>query len=152
MYTYQSFLILNAGPGLVCDGTSFSDLFDCCTEEYQCGLYQGACATDSQCKGNLKCGSENCELTSNETCYAGHCQKFNCCYNGMSIRKKIIVDLSITISHFFCLEQRSLSCNVPNLDDSTVKECEQADSPCMIKKIGKTILSLFIKILCMEWG
>jgi hypothetical protein len=64
--------------------------------------------------------------------------------------KKIIVDLSITISHFFCLEQRSLSCNVPNLDDSTVKECEQADSPCMIKKIGKTILSLFIKILCME--
>jgi hypothetical protein len=32
---------------------------------------------------------------------------------------------------------------VPNLDELTVKECEQADSPCMIKKIGKSILSLF---------
>ena len=49
----------------------------------------------------------------------------------------------------FCLEQQSLSCNVPNLDD--VEDCEQADSPCMIKKIGKTILSLFTRV-CMEWG
>ena len=95
------FLLLNAGPGLVCNGTNFSDLFDCCTEEYQCELYQGACATDSQCKGNLKCGINNCELTSNETSYAGHWQKFNCCYNGMSIRKKTIVDLSIITLLFF---------------------------------------------------
>ena len=37
---------------------------------------------------------------------------------------------------FFCLEQKSLSCHVANLDDSTVEECEQADSPCMFKQIG----------------
>ena len=35
---------------------------------------------------------------------------------------------------------------MPNLDELTVKECEQADSPCMIKNIGKTILSLFTPI------
>ena len=80
-------IIINAGPGLVCNGTNFSDLNECCTEEYQCGLYQGNCATDSQCKGNLKCGIKNCKLTSNETSYAGNWQKFNCCYNGMSIGK-----------------------------------------------------------------
>ena len=66
-------------------------------------------------------------------------------------QEKTIVDLSITILlFFFCLEQRSLSCRVPNLDELTVKKCEEADSPCMVKKIGKTILSLFTRVLCME--
>ena len=90
LYTCSTnhFLIINTGPGLACNGTNFSDLFDCCTEEHQCGLYQGDCTTDSQCKGNLKCGIKNCKLTSNITSYAGHWQEFNCCYNGMSIRKK----------------------------------------------------------------
>ena len=82
-------IIINAGPGLFCNGNNFSDLTECCTEEYQCGLYQGNCATDSQCKGNLKCGTKNCKVTSNETTFAENWQKFNCCYNGMSIRKKI---------------------------------------------------------------
>jgi hypothetical protein len=40
-------------------------------------------------------------LTSNTTSYAGHWQEFNCCYNGMSIRKKTIVALSITMFLFF---------------------------------------------------
>ena len=105
LYTYQSLLIVNAGPGVVCNGTNFSDLFECCTEEHQCELYQGDCATDSQCKGNLKCGIKNCKLTSNITSYAGHWQEFNCCYNGMSIRKKIIVKLS-TILLFFLLRTK----------------------------------------------
>ena len=45
--------------------------------------------TGLQCKGNLKCGHENCKLTSKITSYAGHWQTFNCCYNanGMSIKK-----------------------------------------------------------------
>ena len=126
--------ILITGPGLVCNGTNFSDLFDCCTEEHQCGLYQGDCGTDSQCKGNLKCGFKNCKLTSNITSYAEHWQEFNCCYNGKSSRRKLL--LICQLLFFFCLEQRSLSCHVANLDDSTVEECEQADSPCMFKKIG----------------
>ena len=126
-----------SGPGLICNGTNYFDLFDCCTEEHQCGLYQGDCTTDSQCQGNLKCGNKNCKLTSNTTSYAGHWQEFNCCYNGMSIRKKnYYCFVNNYVSLFFCLEQRSLSCQVPNLDDSTVKECEQADSPCMFKQIG----------------
>ena len=81
-------LILNTGPGLACNGTSFSDLFECCTEAHQCELYQGDCTTDSQCKGNLKCGIKNCKLTANTTSYAVHWQEFNCCYNGMLIWKK----------------------------------------------------------------
>ena len=136
---YRSFWYSNvfvfAGPGLVCDGANFLDLFDCCTEEHQCGLYQGDCKTDSQCKGNLKCGLKNCKLTSQITSYAGHWQAFNCCYNGMSSRKKN-VDFAIIILLFFRLEQKSLSCHVPKSDDSTVKECEEPDSPCIIKKIG----------------
>ena len=138
---------MNAGPGFVCDGTNFFDLSECCTEEYQCGLYQGDCSTDSQCKGNLKCGIKNCKLTSNTTSYAVHWQEFNCCYNGMLIwKKKPNCLILLTIFLFFCIELRSLSCQ----DDSTLKECEQADSPCMIKQIGKTILSLFTRVLCME--
>ena len=132
-------MIVNAGPGPACNGDDFSDLFECCTEEHQCGLYQGACSSDSQCEGNLKCGSKNCNLTSSITTYAGNWQKFNCCINGMSIRGKNswFVNNYFTL---FCLEQQSLSCHESNLDD--VEECEQADSPCMTKKIGKTILSL----------
>ena len=56
------------------------------------------------------------------------------------------------INFFFCLEQRSLSCHVPNLEDLTVKKCEQEDSPCIVKKIGKSILSHFTRVLCMQWG
>ena len=137
------FKIINAGTGLAAGWLTG------CTKEHQCGLYQGDCTTDSQCQGNLKCGIKNCKLTSNITNYAGHWQEFNCCYNGISIRKKN-VDSSITILLFFCLEQRSLSCHVPNLDDLTVKKCEQADSPCMVKRIGKSILSHFPRVLCME--
>ena len=95
------YLFINAGPGLICNGTYFSDLIECCSEEYQCDLYQGDCSTDSQCKGNLKCGVKNCKLTSNTTSYAGHWQEFNCCYSGMSIHKKTSVGLSVTILLFF---------------------------------------------------
>ena len=39
---------------------------------------------------------------------------------------------------------------MPNLDDLTVKKCEQEDSPCIVKKIGKSILSHFTRVLCMQ--
>ena len=88
------FLLLNAGPRPVCNGTNYSDLFECCTEEHQCGLYEGACSTDSQCQGNLKCGIRNCNLTSIITHYPTG-QKFDCCYNGMSIRNKTIYSFDL---------------------------------------------------------
>ena len=151
MAFWYSNVFVFAGPGLVCDGTNFFDLFDCCTEEHQCDLYQGDCKTDSQCKGNLKCGLKNCKLTSQLTSYAGHWQAFNCCYNGMSIR---IMTYWVCNNHppLFYLEQKSLSCHVPNSDDSTMKQCEEPDSPCMIKKIGMNmkivtwVLKMYMRI------
>ena len=44
----------------------------------------------------------------------------------------------------FCLEQQSLSCHESSLDD--VEECEQADSPCMTKQIGKIFYQQAIAI------
>jgi len=39
----------------VCDGED-----SCCTESNQCGVNQGDCDSDADCKGNLVCGKNNC--------------------------------------------------------------------------------------------
>ena len=53
----------------------------CCTEGYPCGVGEGDCDKDSECEGDLKCGSDNCK-----PCPDGiYCDKFenddDCCYN-----------------------------------------------------------------------
>ena len=36
----------------------------CCTDNLPCGVGEGDCDSDSQCKEGLKCGSNNCEQKS----------------------------------------------------------------------------------------
>ena len=37
--------------------------WSCCTSANQCGIGEGDCDTDSECSGNLKCGTDNCDTT-----------------------------------------------------------------------------------------
>ena len=34
---------------------------DCCTDGNPCSVGEGGCQDDSNCKGDLLCGSENCD-------------------------------------------------------------------------------------------
>jgi len=59
-----------------CDGLS-SYYTDCCSASNQCGLGEGDCDSDNDCKGSLKCGANNCLKG----------RKFNkysdCCYDSI---------------------------------------------------------------------
>jgi len=62
---------LRCGTNNCANGTTFADGDDCCTEkcdggdsccteEYPCGEDEGDCDSDSDCTGELVCGSNNC--------------------------------------------------------------------------------------------
>ena len=54
MYNLYSFF--SAYPIRGCAGTG-----GCCSTGWAvCGFGEGDCDADSECRGNLKCGSENC--------------------------------------------------------------------------------------------
>ena len=50
--------------------------WSCCTTTNQCGIGEGDCDTDSQCSGNLKCGTDNCDTA------VGFPSAYDCCYQG----------------------------------------------------------------------
>ena len=50
---------------------------DCCTEERRCGLEEGNCMSDKDCKEGLKCGSGNCYNWWTKEWWKGD----NCCFN-----------------------------------------------------------------------
>ena len=47
----------------------------CCTSSNQCGENEGDCDSDADCKGDLKCGIDNCNGASfdgtDDCCYQG---------------------------------------------------------------------------------
>ena len=45
---------------MVCNAIE-GDPFNCCTSTNQCDRNQGDCDTDSECIGDLICGTENCK-------------------------------------------------------------------------------------------
>ena len=47
---------------------------DCCTSSHQCGVGEGDCDSDADCKGNLKCGQDNCDTS------LGFPSDYDCCY------------------------------------------------------------------------
>ena len=49
------FLALGNG----CDGTQLN-IWSCCSSFSQCGENEGDCDANSDCLGNLKCGTNNC--------------------------------------------------------------------------------------------
>jgi len=46
-------------PAKSCNGLSSHD-WSCCRASHQCGIGEGDCDSDSDCKGSLKCGKDNC--------------------------------------------------------------------------------------------
>ena len=59
-----------------CNATN-SD-YDCCTSSNPCGLNEGDCDNDSECNGNLICGTDNCQ--SLDSGWAA--SDFDCCMEG----------------------------------------------------------------------
>ena len=41
-------------------GTSCQNKEGCCTEDRPCGLLEGTCLRDAQCRDGLKCGRSGC--------------------------------------------------------------------------------------------
>ena len=66
---------------------SFCDVLDkcdaskndgnCCTSSNPCGAGEGDCDTDSDCAGNLKCGTKNCKYAN-----SAWSDDFDCCITG----------------------------------------------------------------------
>merc|ERR1712215_567463 len=50
---------------------------NCCTKSNPCGAREGDCDDDHDCKGNLKCGKNNCDRKK----YPTFSKKADCCYN-----------------------------------------------------------------------
>ena len=48
---------------------------DACSLKNQCNVNEGHCQSDDECKGNLKCGHNNCPAG------VGHHTKARCCYD-----------------------------------------------------------------------
>ena len=78
----NNIFIPSIGPGTVCNGSNYNDLYTCCTKEEPCDEWEGACNSNDQCMSPLACGQSNCDVTSPYTDYSGN-QKFDCCYSGM---------------------------------------------------------------------
>ena len=54
------FLTITIAPqAKKCDGVPSTDA-SCCTSTYPCNEGEGDCDLDSDCKGNLRCGIDNC--------------------------------------------------------------------------------------------
>ena len=69
------FFSLTAPP--VCNATN-SD-YDCCkSPNLPCGLGEGDCDSDSECSGNLICGSDNCQSLDSGWAFSD----FDCCMEG----------------------------------------------------------------------
>ena len=80
------FLHTFVGPGPGCASPNSGD--SCCTYAKPCGQFQGSCdQDDSHCSNGLKCGKDNCVESSNvDIVFGSH---FDCCYPGMSINKRM---------------------------------------------------------------
>ena len=50
---------------------------NCCTPEKPCGAGEGDCDSDSDCAGNLKCGTKNCKFAN-----SAWSDDFDCCITG----------------------------------------------------------------------
>ena len=62
----------------ICEGGD-----SCCTDENPCGVGEGDCDRNSNCEGELKCGTDNCKKCLGED-LGVDCSKFqptdDCCY------------------------------------------------------------------------
>jgi len=59
----------NTGP--VCNGDD--NAWTCCSSTNKCGLGEGDCDRDDDCKAGLKCGEDNCKDFHNGAMYAADC-------------------------------------------------------------------------------
>ena len=48
---------------IICEFGSHSQIQECCSTSNQCGEGQGDCDKDSECLGNLVCGTDNCDAS-----------------------------------------------------------------------------------------
>ena len=93
MCAHVGFLFIDSFSG--CDWTM--DTWSCCSSSHLCGVMEGDCDNDQDCKDLLLCGSDNCMYFFSETA--------DCCYDPMPPYsypgKKIMINLSW--EHFISL-------------------------------------------------
>ena len=84
------FLLIESNSG--CDGKlPGRDGEGCCTTSNTCEIGEGDCDSDSECTGNLVCGTDNC------LSIFGHSPSdFDCCIEGK------------TLDQFFCISLSSI--------------------------------------------
>ena len=75
---------------LACDAT-ISD-WNCCLLSNNCGVGEGDCDSDSECNGNLICGTDNCQSFDSGWLDSG----FDCCMEGKCIKIKQV----LVVTHF----------------------------------------------------
>ena len=75
------------GPGPGCNDLNAYNLDLCCSKAEPCGQFEGKCKLDSECMGQLKCGTDNCVRSSNVDITSD--SHFDCCYQGWSISDKV---------------------------------------------------------------
>ena len=63
----------------VCDASKND--WSCCTSSNPCGVDEGDCDKDSDCAGNLVCGTNNCKSSNSAWSSSG----FDCCTEGKKI-------------------------------------------------------------------
>ena len=102
LHLNNSILIPFIGPGPVCNGSNYDDLYTCCTKEEPCDEWEGACNSNDECMSPLECGQSNCQITSSTTHYSGS-QKFDCCYSGMYFNIKKMQSLTYDFISTFLL-------------------------------------------------
>merc|ERR1712190_506745 len=59
--TYDCCYDPSTGPGTGSGCHDGTGGWSCCSSSNQCGVGEGDCDNDSDCSGNLKCGTNNCD-------------------------------------------------------------------------------------------
>ena len=64
---------------------------DCCSSSNQCAIDMGDCDGPETCKGNLKCGHDNCHFQSGDDWD----KTDDCCYDHIVMRNECFRDFMI---------------------------------------------------------
>ena len=91
-YSKTPFIYSYAGNCDVWDGHDW----ECCSANRKCGLGEGDCDSDDQCKGDLVCGTDNCSAF-----ISGADQEADCCVKPGSIFFYFLFEFSFFINSFF---------------------------------------------------
>ena len=85
IFFIDSIILVQCNSVAVASFQTPNQILTCCTEAHKCGDGEGACDMDTQCEGDLKCGTNNCNNDFPKNQLLQNLEwpknKFSCCYN-----------------------------------------------------------------------